>query len=520
MAESCKDLRIGRRDMAGSCTHRSKRWRWMAVSVVVCITTLTITIALVSDNSGSENPGTARRTVSAADRVVHLPAPRERIESMPLGEVGTAVRPADSAAATPQDAPREADGGAEVEVSVDETGPSRTDRMQQDVLPALRSLFSRKSASGNGNPDEARLAALDVLFDQGSEPKERRRAAWLLARDANSVDTQVWSDLLMDPSFPDYLKATVAEALGHSSVPETRDLVTAALSNPSEAVVRGAIKGLSAIGGKDSIERLSDLMYSPKSSAGIREEAARGLGRIEDPQAMEVLVGAYAHATFAEDMEFRAEILSTIGQRESDEESVGFLQNVLDDEATAGSLRLAAITALQDYSGEVGPLLLKYLSAQDSDIREEAAWVLSVAEQPGELSPELLGLLAGERDAAVRKRLYQALGNQEQVDLLAVKAQVQRETDRQAKVSGYGLILENLKDAEGAGIGQWADEVAIPELCEIVMTADTLNERLEAVIALQKARTPEADAALQGIAMVSVDQRILDAIAGNTGATH
>jgi hypothetical protein len=212
-------------------------------------------------------------------------------------------------------------------------------------------------------------------------------------------------------------------------------------------------------------------------------------------------------------VEFRGEIVSAIGQRDSPQETTAFLQNVMDDETADSSLRVAAIAAMEDYSGEVGPLLLRSLASEDSEVREEAAWVLAAAEQPGDFSATIQELLAQEPVAAVRRRLYQALSNQETVDIPSVKMRVQQESDPMARMSGYGVILERLNEVEDATVKQWANDVIIPELSQVILKADTVNTRLEAVIALQKAHTPEAAAALKSVAAVTTDQRVIDAIA-------
>jgi site-specific recombinase len=62
---------------------------------------------------------------------------------------------------------------------------------------------------------------------------------------------------------------------------------------------------------------------------------------------------------------------------------------------------------------------------------------------------------------------------------------------------------------------QWASQVIIPELHQIVLTSDRLNMKLEAVIALRKAQKPESAAVLDEIAATSTDQRVIDAITSN-----
>lgn len=499
--------------MAKCRCYGGRYWYLIAVFAVVC--TLAATAILhhpTSSPKATDSPRYRAVSPNTRPRPNTVPATRPAF-SMATKGVSTASRsPFMEARVAENGVQAGNDDIVEPEVSKDKAELSGEEVVRKKILSAVRDALVQKSPFEGMSPQEARKAGLSVLLDEKSPPRDRRRAAAFLARDPNSIGLDAWSGLLADPDFPPYLKATVAEGLGHWSNPRCKDLLLTALADQNEMVARGAIKGLSAMGGKDAIAVLSDVMYSPDVSPEVRSEVAMGLGRIEDPEAMDVLVNAYNGPAFVDDVEFRGEIVSAIGQRDSPQETTAFLQNVMDDETADSSLRVAAIAAMEDYPGEVGPLLLRALASEDSEVREEAAWVLAAAEQPGDLSAAIQDLLVQEPDAAVRRRLYQALSNQETVDIPSVKMRVQQESDPMARMSGYGLILERLKEVENPAIRQWANAVIIPEMCQVILEADTASARLEAVIALQKAQTSEAAAALKNVAAVTSDQRVIDAI--------
>ena len=60
-----------------------------------------------------------------------------------------------------------------------------------------------------------------------------------------------------------------------------------------------------------------------------------------------------------------------------------------------------------------------YLNDEISEIRAETAWTLAYVDDPGDVADSLERRLAVEEDTEVRKRLHQALGNQESVDISA-----------------------------------------------------------------------------------------------------
>jgi HEAT repeat protein len=494
--------------------HGCRYWYLIAIFVAACI----VAVAAILHHPASGPKATDSlpyRAVSPNTEPEHNAAPAKTpVLSVETDDVITAKESPVPAPTVARNGVQASQGGLVApEDSNDEAEPSGEEVVRKKILSVVRNALVPKSPFEGMSPQEARKTGLSVLLDEKASPRERRRAAAFLARDPNSVDLDTWSGLLADPDFPPYLKATIAEGLGHSSNPKRKDLLLTALADQNEMVARGAIKGLSVMGGKDAIAVLSDVMYSPDVSPEVRSEVAMGLGRIKDPEAMDVLVNAYTGPTFVDDVEFRGEIVSAIGQRDSPQETTAFLQNVMDDETADSSLRVAAIAAMEEYSGEVGPLLLRSLASEDSEVREEAAWVLAAAEQPGDFSATIQELLAQEPVAAVRRRLYQALSNQETVDIPSVKMRVQQESDPMARMSGYGVILERLNEVEDATVKQWANDVIIPELSQVILKADTVNTRLEAVIALQKAHTPEAAAALKSVAAVTTDQRVIDAIA-------
>ena len=145
-------------------------------------------------------------------------------------------------------------------------------------------------------------------------------------------------------------------------------------------------------------------------------------------------------------------------------------------------------------------------------MRAEAAWALAAADDPGDISREIETYLAQEQDAEVRKRLYQALGNQENPDLNVVNDMVYNEPDLDARLAGYDVLAKNINSLEDKNLITQFNETAIPELQEAALSSKHLNSRLSAVMVLKKANTKEANLALKKIAEKSTDKNVVKAV--------
>ena len=257
---------------------------------------------------------------------------------------------------------------------------------------------------------------------------------------------------------------------------------------------------------------LSNLMYEENISSSVRAEAAMGLGKIKDPYAYQLLIDIYNDAETAENTDLQIDIITALGQRDLSEIS-SFFQQVLDDSSTDPSLRVAAIEALEDTQGYTIPLLLKYLNDSDSEVRAAAAWALAIADEPGNLFAELKAQLATELDPEVRKRLYQALGNQENFDISNIDIPtILKETNIETRLAGYDLLARNIAATENETIQENFNQIVIPNLKQIALTADRISTKLSAVITLKRANTPESLLALQEIAAQSLDKQVIEAI--------
>jgi HEAT repeat protein len=379
--------------------------------------------------------------------------------------------------------------------------------VRERVLSAILGGITGQSAIDELSEEEL----LSVLFDRDAIVKMRRRAAWTLAKNGSEKILSELEKILNQEDMSGDMKAAIAEGLGYSSDLRAKEIILAALENEDDMVVRGAIRGLSATGNEDAISTLSNFMNSTDVSESVRAEAATGLGKIDSPDAFNALIGVYQSAEEANNDNLKKDIIAALGQRDISETGE-FFQKLLDESTSDPSMRLAAIEAIEDAQGNTNFILLNTLNDEDSAVRAEAAWALALADDSGDIAGVLQDRLMMEVDAGVRKRLYQALGNQEKTNIDDATARlIYEEPDMAARLAGYDSLAKNIGSSENTKLEEQFEKTAIPELQEIALSDDKLNYKLSAVIALKRTGTVESLRALEEIAAKSLDPKVKEA---------
>jgi HEAT repeat protein len=393
---------------------------------------------------------------------------------------------------------------------------------EQQVEAKKEAAVSKVLNMLTGQSQQVKLSAaerakmLAVLLDNGASLKERREAAWILAKEGDAETLLKLKQLLADATTMPELKAAIVEGIGNSDDSHKKEVFLSALNDQSEAVARAAVRGLSIIGDQDCIGILTDIAWSPDETDGIRSEAIMGLGRIPDPAAYQSLVDLYTelakknNAASDTDTDSLEEIIASLGQRDISETDE-FFDQILKEKQADPTLRAAVAEALEEAKGDVSPFLIKMLYDEDRQVRADAAWALANREEPGDISKEAQALLAKEPDADVRKRLYQALGNQENVDIDIVMPTILNESDSDARLAGYDLLAKNVGSSENAGLKERFENTIVPELKATALSEETLNFKLNAIIALRRANTEQSRKALGEIAAQSKDSRVVQA---------
>ena len=343
------------------------------------------------------------------------------------------------------------------------------------------------------------------LKDETLPLTARRQLARELARRSSAAALAALKDLAAHAA--PGLRAIVAEALGHSARPEAKDLLFALLGDPADSVVLGAIRGLSALGDTDAIRALAALLADSAGSPALRTAAALGLGEMKSPAAVAILLGALRQM---DDSSLKEAVLVALG-RQPFASTEPFFRAYLDAPDGKPSLRVAALESVAGAAGAGAPFLLPYTRDTDPQVRAAAAWALTMVEsQPG-TGGELAGLLANEPDAAVRTRLYQALGVQEDFDFSLVRPFIERESDLPARLAGYNLWAGQCAADRQSVVAVQFDQFAVPQLQQLALGTADRNDELTAVIALRQAGTAAAQTAQQQIAGPARDPKVIAA---------
>jgi len=280
---------------------------------------------------------------------------------------------------------------------------------------------------------------------------------------------------------------------------------------------RGAVLGLRRRADDASADVLGQVLFDAGRSQSVRAAAALALADFNQDAALQTLIRA---GTEIQDGTLMQNILTALGKRPF-EQTQAFFRNYLETPNLSSELKVSALEALASNEGQPAPLLLKYAADPDSEVRDAALWALSTAETQTSFGPQLQDLLAQEKDASVRARLYEALGNQQSYDVASVLAQVQKETEPDTRLAGLELLSKSCGTAASPDLLNYFNQTAVPELKNIALSGEDSQDRVNAVTTLGQAGTVEALAALQEIAGHSGDARVVQVCRGLVqGAGH
>ncbi len=292
---------------------------------------------------------------------------------------------------------------------------------------------------------------------------------------------------------PSEIRRVIAEALGECPSATAVAMLVELLKDSDVAVAKAAIQGLARQQQSQAASALAQLVNDAGSSADLRCDAALALGTIHEPWVLDPLSRA---AKESDDADVAAAALHSIGGFDFSD-TKNFFQDFLQLPNVSCDLQVAAVEAIAQAQGDPTAFLAD-LAAKSSDpeIRVAAAMGLSVTEVTGNVGPELLAMLNNEADPDVRLRLYQALRNQQEFDVNAALAMVQKESDSSARVAGYDLLAKTLRDNPNPDLQSFFDQIALPELKQIALNGRSMDERQAAIIALARAHSPQAMAVL------------------------
>ncbi|NLF18639.1 MAG: hypothetical protein GX595_15515 [Lentisphaerae bacterium] len=177
------------------------------------------------------------------------------------------------------------------------------------------------------------------------------------------------------------------------------------------------------------------------------------------------------------------------------------------------------LALLEAMAGEPHPgvreVALPLLQSPVAEVREEAAWLLTLNadEITAEEVPTLIEALGREPEAAVRRRLYSALGEAAAPYAEVLVEAIRTEESSAVRLSGFQAVASMAAADDQGAIDRLFDGQVAAELEQTALGAAEYQVRFEAVVVLKTARTPGAVAALQRLAASADDPRIAQAAA-------
>ncbi len=386
---------------------------------------------------------------------------------------------------------------------------SPTNVVMEEELPAeMANLLAKRilAAMTGGASAEAGALAPASLWDESVSLKLRRQLVWRFARSDDPADFQLLTEYLTSSDGDPRIQALILESLGESKNPEARKWVLSALDADDERIVCAALRGLAKMDHSADLALFSNFLLLTEASLGIRAEAAMALGTLTSTEAGEQLVAAYRTVGPGADV-LREALINGLGQRDISE-TESFFREVLANETNAEH-RLSIVETVSEAKGDTAPFLSDCLRDADSELRAEAAWNMGMLD--GEHGDVLCEHLKTETDSEVRKRLYEALDDQEIIDVPLVLARSLQEEDVEVQLAAYTLVATRLDDIEDVAERKSAELELIGEFERMAVESETLNQRLRAVIGLRRMQTEGSGAALDRLIGQSTDPRVITA---------
>jgi HEAT repeat protein len=234
--------------------------------------------------------------------------------------------------------------------------------LPRNIVPTHPSLRPSQSYA---DPETERLISL--MLDPSASPQLRRESARALAKMGTEEAMSALKAALAGDTTPS-AKIAIAEGLGQSPSPESRDLLHQLVSGKDETIARAAARGLAARGDADAVDTLGNLLFNKQMPVGLRTEAALALGDVNLPGAQDQLTRALSQI---HDEDVIESVLDGLGRRPfSDTEEL--FRNYLNSPDVPPASKVLAIEAIRDSDGDVTPFLSHYLNDSNSAVRTAA----------------------------------------------------------------------------------------------------------------------------------------------------
>ena len=250
-----------------------------------------------------------------------------------------------------------------------------------------------------------RRQALSLALDPAASLRQRIRALRLLGSLGDPEALDVIERLLAGETSAALLSEAAAGLGRAPRGPVTDSLLERLLAGPAGPARAGAIRALGSRGGEAEQRHLLQILLDANEDPAARSAAADALAGLGGPEVAEAL----ARVVREGDEALVAHALESLAAHPA-RDAEGLLRGMLADPQLAGERRVAILESLSASSPAALPLLLEYAAGgATAEARAAAVESLSLLDDAPGVGRALLGLVATERDPAVRAELYHAL---------------------------------------------------------------------------------------------------------------
>ena len=284
--------------------------------------------------------------------------------------------------------------------------------------------------------------------------------------------------------------ADYAMHFGEDGIPQLLEF----LKDPDWEVRCAALRALGLIEGEKSKEVLTGYI---QDGVSVEEaaQAALALGGMEDPDVTRLLVKKIGEIK-REDVQ-RA-LMDALAGRPY-EQTASFFQTYLNSPTISGEQKGTALAGLGFHQSAPVQLLASFVSNPDEDVRAGAYQGLATRRE-AQYGQMLLGRLSVEQDPALRQKVYEAAGAQQDTLPSQLARASQQEVDPAARLRAeraWGMTVGRTDNQEDR---RRFDTEAVPRLVAEALKNSDPGEQRAALQALAMARTGESKVALERIA--------------------
>ena len=292
--------------------------------------------------------------------------------------------------------------------------------------------------------------------------------------------------------------ADYAMHYGEDGIPQLLEF----LKDPDWEVRCAALRALGLIEGEKSKKILIGYIQD-EVSVEEAAQAALALGGMENPDVTRLLVKKIGEIK-REDVQ-RA-LMDALAARPYDQ-TASFFQAYLNSPTISGEQKGSALAGLGFHQGAPVQLLASYVSNPDEDVRAGAYQGLATRRE-AQYGQMLLGRLMVEQDPALRQKVYEAAGAQQDTLPSQLAKASQLEADPAARLRAeraWGMTVGRTDNQEDR---RRFDTEAVPRLVDEALKNSDPGEQRAALQALAMARTSESKVALERIASESTSPQL------------